>query len=126
MSITALTGKSFTVKIGSTDYSGQVTDGTLSRASNSEVIQTLGGKATTSIGSEDTASLSFLYDQLSGIYNALETAAGSGTAVTLTVKDSVAQWTGSVVVTTCAVSYSASGAITCTADFLGSLTFSAV
>ena len=126
MPISSLTGKEFTVKVDTVDYSGQVTQGSISRNANSEVIQTLSGKATTSIGSEDTASISFLYDQQDGIYDALQAAAGTGTAVALEVKDDVAKWTGSMVVTAASVDYSATGAVTATADFLGSLTFAAV
>lgn len=126
MPISSLTGKEFTVKVDTVDYSGQVTQGSISRNANSEVIQTLSGKATTSIGSEDTASISFLYDQQDGIYDALQAAAGTGTAVALEVRDDVAKWTGSMVVTAASVDYSATGAVTATADFLGSLTFAAV
>jgi hypothetical protein len=126
MPITSLTGKEFVVKIATIDYSGQVTQGTITRASNSEVIQTLDGKATVSIGSEDSASIAFLYDQDAGIYDALQDAAGTGAAVALEIRDSVSKWTGSMVVTGCSVDYSASGAVTASADFLGSLTFATV
>lgn len=126
MPITSLTGKEFVVKIATIDYSGQVTQGTITRASNSEVIQTLDGKATVSIGSEDSASIAFLYDQDAGIYDALQGAAGTGAAVALEIRDSVSKWTGSMVVTGCSVDYSATGAVTASADFLGSLTFANV
>lgn len=126
MAITALTGKAFTVKIGTTNYSEQITNGTISRASNSEVIQTLGGKTTTSVGAEDTASVSFLYDQDSGIYAALQSAAGSGSEVTLTVEDAEARWTGPMVVTNTSLDYGATGAVTASAEFIGSLTFAAI
>lgn len=126
MPITSITGKVFTVKLGATDYSGQITQGSISRASNSEVIQTLSGKATVSIGSEDSASISFLFDEVVGLFGALSTAAAAGTSVTVLISDTVAKWTGPMVVTATSLDYSATGAVTGTADFLGTLVFSAV
>ena len=124
--MSVLTGKSFTVTAGATDYSGQTTGGNIERSAESETIQTLAGSETVSQGTEDTASIEFLYDGGSGFYAAMWTAAGTGTPVAVAVVGGDGQWTGDLVVTSLSDEFPADGASTCTVEFAGALEFAAV
>jgi hypothetical protein len=120
----AITGKEFTVSIGATDYSAQITTGSINKAADSETIQTLDGSVTLSRGVEITASCDFLYDGATGFYAAMWDAVG-GSAVTLTIVGDDGEWTGSMVVTSLSDEFPADGASTCTAEFSGTLEFDA-
>jgi hypothetical protein len=120
----AITGKEFTVSIGATDYSAQITTGSINKAADSETIQTLDGSVTLSRGVEITASCDFLYDGATGFYAAMWDAVG-GSAVTLTIVGDDGEWTGSMVVTSLSDEFPADGASTCTAEFSGTLAFAA-
>ena len=124
--MSVLTGKSFTVTAGATDYSGQTTGGNIERSAESETIQTLAGSETVSQGTEDTASIEFLYDGGSGFYAAMWTAAGTGTPVSVAVVGGDGQWTGDLVVTSLSDEFPADGASTCTVEFAGALEFDTV
>jgi hypothetical protein len=124
MATIAITGKEFTVSIGLTDYSAQVTTGSINKTADSETIQTLDGSVTLSKGVETTASCDFLYDGVTGFYKAMWDAVG-GSAVTLTIVGDDGEWTGSMVVTSLSDEFPADGASTCTAEFSGTLAFAA-
>jgi hypothetical protein len=124
MAAIAITGKEFTVEVGTTDYSAQITTGSINKSASSETIQTLGDIVTISTGTETTASCDFLYDGAAGFYKAMWDAVG-GTAVTVTIVGDDGEWTGSMVVTSLSDEFPADGASTCTAEFSGTLAFAA-
>ena len=124
MAVTTITGASFTVKIGSTSYSSQVTDGTVVHTPTISRIKTLGDIAYPQTDNEWSASLNFLYDEETGLLGALNTAAAAGTGLSVEIVGGDAKWTGTMYVNgDLSTSYSADGVATCSASFVGSLTF---
>lgn len=121
-----LTGKQFTVKSGTTDYSAVVTTGSTTASASSETIQTLAGSEVISQGVEDTTSCEFLYDEASGFYKLLWDAIHAGTTVAVEIVGGTGKWTGTLLVTDLGNEFPADGAATCTAEFSGELTFAAV
>lgn len=125
MAAIAITGKQFTVTVGTTDYSAQITTGSINKSATSTTIQTLDDSVTISQGVETTASCDFLYDGAAGFYKAMWDAVG-GSAVAITIVGDDGEWSGNMVVTSLSDEFPADGASTCTAEFSGSLTFAAV
>lgn len=130
MATTVLTGKKFTVTLGTMDGSAQVTTGTVDESSSSNTIQTLAGSATISQGVESTISADFLYDgdqAAGGFYGVLKTALDSGAEVAVDISggDTGATWAGSAVVTSLSAEFPADDAATCSAELTvsGALTF---
>lgn len=121
----AITGKEFTVSVGSVDYSAQITTGSINKSATSTTIQTLDDSVTISQGVETTASCDFLYDGSTGFYKAMWDAIG-GSAVAVLIVGDDGEWSGNMVVTSLSDDFPADGASTCTAEFSGSLTFAAV
>lgn len=120
----AITGKEFTVTVGATDYSAQITTGSINKSADSETIQTLSDSVSVTKGAVMTASCDFLYDGAAGFYNAMWSAVG-GSAVSITIVGDTGEWTGSMLVTSVSDEFPADGASTCTAEFTGTLTFAA-
>lgn len=124
MPAVAITGKEFTVTVGATDYSAQITTGSINKSADSETIQTLDDSVPVTKGAVMTASCDFLYDGAAGFYEAMWDAVG-GAAVNITIVGDTGEWTGSMLVTSVSDEFPADGASTCTAEFTGSLTFAA-
>jgi hypothetical protein len=125
MAAIAITGKQFTVTVGASDYSAQVTTGSINKTADSETLQTLADTVTISKGVETTASCDFLYDGATGFYKAMWDAVG-GSAVAVTITGEDGEWSGDMVVTSLSDEFPADGVSTCTAEFAGSLAFAAV
>lgn len=122
MPATAIAGASFTFTIGATAYSGQVTGGTITRETAVTRIKTLSTYAMATTDDQWTMDVAALYDEEVGLYGALNTAQGAGTSVSVSVVGGDAKWTGTMYVTSAAVTYSADGIATLAASFLGDLT----
>ena len=123
MSVTVVTGASFTVKFGSTSYTSQITDGTVVQTPTISRVKTLGDVAFPQTDHESSATLSFLLDDETGLYGALNTASGAGTGLTAEIIGGDIKWTGTLYVNgDLSVSYAADGIATATASFVGTLT----
>lgn len=121
-----ITGKQFTVKVGTTDYSTVITAGNVSGTATSDTIQTLAGTETVSQGPEDTASLEFLYDGATGLYKVLRDAYAAGTPLAIEIVGDDGKHTGSAsIVSSLSLDYPADGAATCSVEMSGLLTFAA-
>lgn len=124
MAVTAVNGADFTVSVASTDYSDQVTTGSISTSATVTETETLGGVAVTQGASKGTANLSFLYDDNAGLYDALMTAQAAGDSVAVSVTGSTGVWTGSALLVESAdVNYDPAGPATCSVQFRGTITF---
>lgn len=133
MATTVITGKKFTVSLGTMDGSAQVTTGTVDESSSSNTIQTLAGSATISQGVESTISADFLYDgdqTAGGFYGVLKTALDSGAEVAVEITGGTdattpSTWTGNAVVTSLSAEFPADDAATCSAELTvsGALAF---
>ena len=124
MSVTTVTGASFTVKFGSTSYTSQITDGTVVQTPTISRVKTLGDVAFPQTDHESSATLNFLYDEETGLLGALNTAAAAGTGLSAEIVGGDAKWTGTLYVNgDLSTGYSADGVATCSASFVGTLTF---
>ena len=124
MAVVSVAGAAFTVTLGLTAYSDQVTSGTISTDPNIVRSVTLGGVAFDQTDLNSTVSLDFLYDEESGMYGALQTGIAAGTAFELEVASATGTWTGAAMyVESCDMSVDAAGVATCSASFTGSVSF---
>lgn len=122
MSVTAIKGSQFTVTIGATAYSGQVTGANINRTTPVTSIPTLGDMAYVSGPSDWAVAVDFLYDEETGLYGALNTAQGAGTGLSVAIVGGDAKWTGTMYVSDASVQVTADGVATASANFVGSLT----
>lgn len=124
MAVTAVNGADFTVTVALTDYSDQITSGTINTSAAVTEVETLGGVAVTQGNSKGTANISFLYDSNAGLYDALMTAQAAGDSVAVAIAGSAGTWTGSALLVESAdVNYDPAGPATCSVAFRGTITF---
>lgn len=124
MAVVSVAGAAFTVSIGATDYSDQVTTGTITTTPTIIRTKTLTDVAFDQTDLNSTVSLDFLYDEAAGVYDALQTAIAAASSVALVVASATGTWTGTAMyVDSCDVSFDAAGIATCSAGFTGNITF---
>ena len=124
MAVVSVAGAAFSVTLGLTAYTDQVTSGTVTTSPTITRTPTLGDVAFDQTDLNSTVSVDFLYDEASGMYDALQTAIAAGTSVALEVASASGTWTGAAMyVESCDVSFEATGVATCTASFTGSVSF---
>ena len=120
MSVIAVAGYTFTVSLGPSYYSDQITDGTITQTGTVVRTKTLGGVNFTQTDFTSAASISFLYDGNNGAYNILSDAVTGLTDVGIVVTGG----TGDMYPESVEVSYDAAGVATCTASLVGTLVLS--
>jgi Phage tail tube protein len=128
MSVTHIAGAKFTVKAGATptDYSAQVTDGSISRAANVTKTKTLGpNTVATQTDRDDTVTANFLFDESSGFYKALFDATESLASIAVEITSPGSKWTGTMAVSSLSTEFAAEGVSTCSATLEGLLAFAA-
>jgi hypothetical protein len=124
MAVVSVAGAAFTVTLAATDYSEQVMSGSISTEPNIVRSVTLGGVAFDQTDLNSTVSLDFLYDEASGMYDALQTAIAAGTSVALVIASASGTWTGSAMyVDSCDLSVDATGVASVSAGFTGTVAF---
>lgn len=126
MAAVSVAGAAFTVGIGSpaVQYEDQVTSGTITTTPTIVRTKTLSGVAFDQTDLNSTMSLEFLYDENTGLYEALQTAIAAGTAVNVVVESAVGVWTGSAMhIESAETTFAADGIATCSASFTGSVAF---
>lgn len=120
MPVTSFAGSVFTVKVGSTTYTAQITRGGVSTAPSKTKTKTLGpNTATTKTDVQDSATFDFLYDGDSGFYKALWDDAHDLDSAGLTVEihGGGGEWNGTMSVDDLGIEFPAEGETTCTASF---------
>jgi len=125
MAAVGVAGSTFTVTIGATHYEDQVTTGTVTTTPTITRTKTLGDVNFTQTDLNSTISLNFLFDEDSGMYHALQTAAAAGTSIALVI-DSTAggTWTGAhMYIDSVDMSMDAANVATCTVSMQGTVTF---
>ena len=118
MAVVSITGAEFTVTVASVAYTDQVTSGTITTTPTVTRTKTLGGVAFNQTDLNSTVNLSFLYDDNSGLYDALQTSIAAGTSLAVEVIGAT------VWIDSCETTFEAAGVATCTVSFTGSLSFS--
>lgn len=124
MAVVSVAGAAFTVEVGAVAYTDQVTSGTITTSPNIVRTVTLGDVDFTQTDLNSTVAIEFLYDENSGLYDALQTAIAAGTSVALEVASATGVWTGSAVfIESADISFEATGVASCSVSFTGSVTF---
>lgn len=124
MAVVSVAGAAFTVQVGATQYEDQITTGTITTTPTIVRTKTLGDVAFDQTDLNSAISLDFLYDENSGIYDALQTAIAGATSVTVTVESATGVWTGTAMyIDSCDVTFDAAGVATCTVSMQGTVTF---
>lgn len=124
MAAVSVAGAAFTVQVGASQYEDQITTGTITTTPTIVRTKTLGDVAFDQTDLNSTMSFEFLYDENSGLYDALQTAIAAGSSVAVTVESATGVWTGAAMhIESAEATFAADGVATCSASFTGSVTF---
>ena len=124
MAAVSVAGAAFTVSIGAVQYEDQITSGTITTSPTIVRTKTLSDVAFDQTDLNSTMSLEFLYDENTGIYEALQTAIAAGVAVAVVVDGAVGVWTGTGMhIESAEITFAADGIATCSTSFTGSVVF---
>jgi hypothetical protein len=113
------------VEVGVTHYEDQVTTGTVTTTPTITRTKTLGDVNFTQTDLNSTISLNFLYDENTGMYDALATAAAAGTSIAIEIAStSGGQWLGSAMyIDSLDMNTDASNVAMCTVSLQGTVVF---
>lgn len=127
MAAVGVAGSTFIVELGTpaVAYTDQVTTGTVTTTPTITRTKTLGDVNFVQTDLNSTVSLNFLFDENTGMYDALQTAAAAGSALALVVSTtSGGSWTGAAMhIDSVDISIDAANVATCTASFQGNVVF---
>ena len=124
MAVVSVAGAAFTVQLGLVQFEDQITSGTIDTTPTITRTKTLSDVAFDQTDLNSTVSLEFLYDENSGMYNAIQTAIAAAAAVAVTIESATGVWTGAAMyVESANTSFAADGVATCSVSFTGTVTF---
>jgi hypothetical protein len=124
MAVVSVAGAAFTVQLGLVQFEDQITSGTIDTTPTITRTKTLSDVAFDQTDLNSTVSLEFLYDENSGMYNAIQTAIAAAAAVAVTIESATGVWTGAALyVESANTSFAADGVATCSVSFTGTVTF---
>ncbi len=124
MAAVGIAGADFTVEVGATAYSDQVTTGTVTTTPTITRTKTLGGVNYLQTDLMTAVSIEFLYDSNTGLYDALQTAIAAGTNIAVEVTGSAGTWTGTgMAIDACEVKFDATGVATASFSVQGDMIF---
>lgn len=126
MAAVSVAGAAFTVEVGTpaVAYSDQITTGTVTTTPTIVRTKTLSSVAFDQTDLNSTMSLEFLYDENTGLFDALQTAIAAATPVAVVVSSAAGSWTGaSMSIESAEVTFAADGIATCSTSFTGSVVF---
>jgi hypothetical protein len=126
MAAVSVAGSAFIVEVGTpaVQYEDQITSGTVTTSPTIVRTKTLSSVAFDQTDLNSTMSLEFLYDENSGLFDALQVAIAAGTPVAVIVTSAVGSWTGAAMhIESAETTFAADGVATCTTSLTGSVTF---
>lgn len=124
MPAVSVAGAAFSVTIGLSAYTSQVTSGTVNTAPTITRTKTLDSVAFDQTDLNSTISVDFLYDENTGMYDAIQTSIAAGTSLAVEVASASGTWTGSAMYPeSLDMSFDATGVATCSLSLTGSVTF---
>jgi hypothetical protein len=126
MAAVSVAGAAFTVEVGTpaVAYEDQVTSGTVTTTPTIVRTKTLSSVAFDQTDLNSTMALEFLYDENSGLFEALQTAIAAATPVAVVVSSTTGSWTGAAMyIESAEVTFAADGIATCSTSFTGSVVF---
>mgnify|MGYP001033766399 FL=1 len=120
----SVAGAAFTVDIGGTQYECQITSGTIETNPTILRTKTLSCVAYDQVDLISSVSLDFLYDENTGMYEALQTAITTATPVAMTIASAIGEWVSTAMYINAAnVAFPADGIATCTVGLEGEIVF---
>ena len=120
----SVAGAAFTVDIGGTQYECQITSGTIETNPTILRTKTLSCVAYDQVDLISSVSLDFLYDENTGMYEALQTAITAATPVAMTIASAIGEWVSTAMFINAAnVAFPADGIATCTVGLEGEIAF---
>jgi hypothetical protein len=122
MAVVSIAGSQFTVTYNSQNVSAQVTEGTITATPTITRTKTLAEVDFQLTDLVHEVECTFLYDEETGFYGAINTAAIAGTGVTVSIVGGDAKWDGTLYCQGLEVSFAADGVATASGSFIGSLT----
>jgi hypothetical protein len=126
MAAVSVAGAAFTVEVGTpaVAYEDQITSGTVTTTPTIVRTKTLSSVAFDQTDLNSTMSLEFLYDENTGLFEALQVAIAAGTPVAVVVSSAAGSWTGAAMsIESAEVTFAADGIATCSTSFTGSVAF---
>jgi hypothetical protein len=125
MPAVSVAGAAFTVEVGTTQYESQVTSGTITTTPTITRTKTLDSVAFDQTDLNSTMSIEFLYDENTGLYDALQTAIATPAAVAVDVRSALGHWAGAAMyIESVDLSFDATGVATASVNMTGDVTFS--
>jgi hypothetical protein len=124
MAVVSVAGAAFTVEVGATQYEDQITTGTITTTPTIVRTKTLSDVAFDQTDLNSAVSLEFLYDENTGLYDALQTAIAGATSAAVTIESAVGVWTGAAMyIDSAEVTFDAAGVATCSVSLQGTVSF---
>jgi hypothetical protein len=126
MAAVSVAGAAFIVELGTpaVQYEDQITSGTVTTTPTIVRTKTLSSVAFDQTDLNSSMALEFLYDENTGLFDALQTAIAAGTPVAVVVSSAIGAWTGAAMsIESAEVTFAADGVATCSASFTGSVVF---
>jgi hypothetical protein len=126
MAAVSVAGAAFIVEIGTpaVQYEDQVTSGTVTTTPTIVRTKTLSSVAFDQTDLNSTMALEFLYDENTGLFDALQTAIAAADPVAVVVTSAAGSWTGAAMyIESAEVTFAADGIATCSTSFTGSVVF---
>ena len=125
MPAVSVAGAAFTVDIASVGYEDQVTSGTVTTTPTIVRTKTLSSVAFDQTDLNSTIALEFLYDENTGLYDALQVAIAGATTVAVDVRSAAGHWAGNgMSIESAEMTLAADGIATCSVTFTGTVSFS--
>jgi hypothetical protein len=125
MAAISVAGAAFTVDVASIGYEDQVTSGTISTTPTIVRTKTLSSVAFDQTDLNSTIAIEFLYDENSGLYDALQIAIAGAQTVAVDVRSAAGHWAGNgMSIESAEMTMAADGIATCSVTFTGTVAFS--
>ena len=120
----SVAGAAFTVDIGGTQFECQIVSGSIETNPTVLRTKTLSCVAYDQVDLVSSVSLDYLYDENSGMYEALQTAITAATPVAVTITSAVGSWVSTAMyINGCTVAFPADGIATGTVGLEGEIVF---
>ena len=120
----SVAGAAFTVDIGGTQYECQIVSGSIETNPTVLRTKTLSCVAYDQVDLVSSVSLDYLYDENTGMYEALQTAITAATPVAVTIASAVGTWVSTAMyINGCTVAFPADGIATGTVGLEGEIVF---
>lgn len=124
MPAVSVAGAAINVSVDTTQYESQITSGTITTTPTIVRTKTLDSVAFDQTDLNSTMSVDFLYDENTGLYDALQVAIAAGNAIAVVVASATGTWTGSTMhIDGLDLNYDATGVVTASLSLTGSVTF---